>query len=140
MRCIIPIVLLAIGASAAETLDPSVKPMRAVIDRYAEDLDALERRYSLRDAESRNDRLARFQQEQLDKLHQLKFSDLDVEGRIDYALLKTKCETELKEIARRRKQFEEAAALVPFASTVFQLEETRRRMEPTEPEAAARAL
>src|SRR3954462_8631966 len=83
MRCIIPIVLLAVAASAAEPLDPSVKPMRAVIDRYAEDLEALERRYSLRDAESRNERLARYHQEQLDKLRQLKFSDLDVEGRID---------------------------------------------------------
>src|SRR5213594_139052 len=129
MRCIIPIVLLAIAASAAETLDPSVRPMRAVIDRYAEDLESLERRYSLRDAESRNERLSRFQEEQLEKLRQLKFSDLDVAGRIDYALLKTKCETELKELAHRRKQFEEASALVPFAATVFQLEESRRKME-----------
>ena len=140
MRCIIPIVLLAIAASAAETLDPSVRPMRAVIDRYAEDLESLERRYSLRDAESRNERLSRFQEEQLEKLRQLKFSDLDVAGRIDYALLKTKCETELKELAHRRKQFEEASALVPFAATVFQLEESRRKMERSDGEAAAKAL
>jgi uncharacterized protein (DUF885 family) len=140
MRCIIPILFLALAASAAEPLDPSVKPMRAVIDRYAEDLEALERRYSLRDAESRNERLAQFYREQIEQLRALNFSDLDVAGRIDYALLTTKCESELKELAHRRKQFDEAAALLPFAGAIFELEETRRGMKPLEPEMAARVL
>ena len=140
MRCIIPILLLALAASAAEPLDPSVKPTRAVIDRYAEDLEALERRYSLRDAESRSERLAQFYQQTLEKLRQLKFPDLDVAGRIDYALLKTKCEAELKELAHGRKQFEEASGLIPFASAILELEESRRNMEAAEPEAAARTL
>jgi hypothetical protein len=140
MRCIIPILLFAISASGAETLDPSVKPMRAVIDRYAEDIEALERRYSLRDAKSRRERLGDFHREQLEKLRQLKFSDLDVAGRIDYALLKTKCESELKELAHRHKQFEETGGLIPFAATIIQLEETRRKLEPADPEAAAGSL
>jgi uncharacterized protein (DUF885 family) len=140
MRRIIPILLLALAASAAEPLDPSVKPTRAIIDRYAEDLEALERRYSLRDAESRSERLAQFYQQTLEKLRQLKFSDLDVAGRIDYALLKTKCEAELKELAHGRKQFEEASGLIPFASAIFELEQVRRNMQPSDPEAAARTL
>ena len=140
MRCIIPLLLLAVAASGAETLDPSVKAMRAVIDRYAEDSEALERRYSLRDAEFRNERLQQFYREQLEQLRQLKFSDLDVAGRIDYALLKAKCESELKELAHGRKQFEETGGLVPFAAALFELEEARRGMKPSEPEAAARVL
>jgi uncharacterized protein (DUF885 family) len=114
--------------------------MRAVIDRFAEDLEALQRRYSLRDAASRDERLAQHYQQALEKLRQLKVSDLDVAGRIDYALLKTKCEAELKELAHDRKQFEEIGALVPFASTIFELEEVRRKMEPADPAAAARTL
>lgn len=140
MRCITPILLLVVAAAWAETLDSSVKPMRAVIDRFDQDLDALERRYSLRDAESRGERLREFYQQTLEQLRPLNFSDFDVAGRIDYALLKTKCEAELKELAHRRKQFEEAAALVPFAGEVFELEEKRRNMEPSDPETAARVL
>jgi len=140
MRCIIPILFLAVAAHAEDLLDPSVKPMRAVIDRFAEDSEALARRHSLRDAESRSDRLARYYREQLDRLQELKFSDLDVAARIDYALLRTKCESELKDLTHRRMQFEETGALIPFANAVFQLEEGRRSMKPPEPEHAARVL
>src|SRR4051812_47500895 len=73
-------------------LDSSVKPMRAVIDRWHEDLQALHRRYQGPDSKTREERLGRFYQEHLDKLQQLDFSGLDVEGRIDFVLLKTKCE------------------------------------------------
>ena len=140
MRCVIPMLLLAVAVYGEEMLDPSVRPMRAVIDRFSEDSEALERRYSLRDAESRKDRLSQFYREQLDRLQQLKFAELDVEGRIDYTLLRTKCEAEIHELTYRRKQFEEAGGLVPFANAVFELEESRRSMKPPEPESAARVL
>lgn len=140
MQRIIPIFLFAACLTHAEVLDPSVKPMRAVIDRHAEDLEALERRYSLRDTEARQERLSAFYREHLKKLNEVKLSELDVAGRIDYVLLKTRCEAELKELAHRRKQFEEAGALVPFAGKIFELELARRNMEPVDPEAAARTL
>ena len=140
MRCIIPILFLVVSVSAAELLDPSVKPMRAVIDRYAEDNEALERRYNLPDAESTNERLAQFYRQQLEQLRDVKFSELDVAGRIDYALLRTKCGAELKELAHRRKQFEGTGALLPFAAAIFELEESRRSMKAIDPEAAARTL
>src|SRR5436190_6171920 len=98
MRCVIPMLLLAVAACGEEILDPSVKPMRAVIDRFSEDSEALERRYSLRDAETRKDRLTQFYREQLDRVQQLKYSDLDVAGRIDYALLRARCEAEIHEL------------------------------------------
>ena len=140
MRCVIPFLLVAAAVYGEDMLDPSVKPMRAVIDRFADDSEALERRYSLRDADSRSERLTRFYREHLERLQQLKYSDLDVAARIDYALLRTKCESELKELTHRRKQFEETGALIPFANAVFQLEEDRRSMKPPEPEPAARVL
>lgn len=140
MRYLISVLFLALAAYGAEMLDPSVKPMRAVIDRFAEDSEALERRYSLRDAESRSERLAQFYREQLARLQQLKFSDLDVAARIDYILLRTKCDSELKELAHRRKQFEETGSLIPFANAVFELEQARRNMKTPEPELAARTL
>lgn len=134
------VIFLAIVAIRGETLDPSVGPMRAVIDRHAEDLEALERRYNLRDTEGRRERLAAFYREQLEKLKGAKFSDLDVAGRVDYVLLRTKCEAELKKLAHRRNQFEEMASLIPFAEKVFELESARRSMERIDPEAAARTL
>jgi len=140
MRCVIPFLLVAAAVYGEDMLDPSVKPMRAVIDRFADDSEALERRYSLRDADLRSERLTRFYREHLERLQQLKYSDLDVAARIDYALLRTKCESELKELTHRRKQFEETGALIPFANAVFQLEEGRRGMKPPEPEPAARVL
>ena len=140
MRCVIPFLLVAAAVYGEDMLDPSVKPMRAVIDRFADDSEALERRYSLRDADLRSERLTRFYREHLERLQQLKYSDLDVAARIDYALLRTKCESELKELTHRRKQFEETGALIPFANAVFQLEEDRRSMKPPEPEPAARVL
>ncbi|HTD87622.1 MAG TPA: DUF885 family protein, partial [Candidatus Binatia bacterium] len=140
MRCVIPMLLLAVAACGEEILDPSVKPMRAVIDRFSEDSEALERRYSLRDAETRKDRLTQFYREQLDRVQQLKYSDLDVAGRIDYALLRARCEAEIHELTYRRQQFEETGSLVPFANAIFDLEESRRSMKSPEPESAARAL
>jgi uncharacterized protein DUF885 len=140
LRCILPFFFIAMVSLGAETLDSSVKPMRAVIDRYAEDIEALERRYSLRDGESRRERLIEFYQHTLDTLRQLKFTDLDVAGRIDYALLRTKCESELKEMAHSQKQFEETTALIPFAGEIFALEQTRRNMEQADPQAAAKVL
>lgn len=121
-------------------LDPSVKPMRGVIDRWNDDLRALQRRYGVGDSKTRAERLSRFYQEYLKQLQQMDFSRLDVPSRIDFVLLKTKCESELKDIQHEQKQFAEIADLVPFAESIIRMEEARRRMDPIDSEEAARTV
>lgn len=127
-------------AAAQEALDPSVSPMRAVVDRYATDRRALERSFDIPDSAMRQDRLSEFEQNQLKALEKIDFDKLDQAGKIDYLLLRNKVKLELSELARHHKQAQEAAPLVPFGPVIRDLEERRRRMEPLDAPAAAKTL
>src|SRR5437870_1334325 len=126
--------------TAPAELDPSVQPMRGVIDRWNDDLRALQRRYGVSASKAGAERLSRFYEEYLDKLKQMDLSGLDVAGRIDFVLLKTKCELELKDIGREEKQFNEVSDALPFAEPIIRLEEARRRMDRIDPEEAAKVV
>jgi dipeptidyl-peptidase-4 len=138
LLAIVGVLTLASVCPAAD--DTSVTPMRDVIDRYAEDRGALHRAHDLRLSPSRHERLKRFSDEQLGALDKVEFDRLDQAGRIDYLLLRNELRFQLKQMKHRRQEMDEAAALLPFAQTVVQLEEARRRVDDVDPEHSARAL
>ena len=62
-------------------------------------------------------------------------------GRIPFTLLfKNQLEYELRQLDTRAKNFAEASAFLPFAQTIIDLEESRRRMESIDSAKAAATL
>jgi hypothetical protein len=62
-------------------------------------------------------------------LNKQNFDSLNHEEQIDYLLFKNYLEHEQRELDRGAKQFEEMSALIPFAKTISDLEDSRRRLE-----------
>ena len=120
--------------------DATVSVMRGVIDSYTQDLAALDRRYELPGSDAEHGRLARFFQDRLEELKQVNFDALDQAGRVDYLLLQNRLRFEIKQLEYGKKQFDEAAPLLPFAGPIVGLEEGRRRMEKLDAEKAAHEL
>src|SRR5690242_13561358 len=79
--------------------DAAADVMRAMVERYALDRDALGRRYP--DSEAERERLTRFRDERLKELDAVDFEKLGRAGRIDYLLLRNKIAFEEKEQAHR---------------------------------------
>jgi len=104
--------------------------MRNVIESYSNDRGSLSRTYPDGLTPSRRTRFKQFYEQWRDSLSKLDFDALGPDGRIDYLLFKNHLNHELLQLEIQAKQLAESEALIPFAKTVFELEETRRRMEP----------
>ena len=116
-------VLAAQGSSA---LDPSVPPMRALIERFSADQATLLSVYADPLAPAARARNAAFYREQHALLATIDFNALDQEGKADYlsfANLLTQLEHQL---ALDERQWSEVAPLLPFAPAIFALEAARR--------------
>jgi len=132
--------------------------MRGFIERYAVDRRSLNRYYAVEkqelgaERESRGQRLAaemspayrarmkKLDGEWLDRLERMDFDAMNEDGRIDYLLLRNYLRHELRQLDLQAKAFSEAAPLVPYAPSILDLEEARRRMEPIDPAQAAALL
>src|SRR5262249_52741594 len=73
-------------------------------------------------------------------LAKLDVSKYSKAARADLQELRKKVESERQELETQAKELAAVAALVPFAPTIIQLEEARRRMEKVQPAAAAGRL
>ncbi len=114
--------------------------MRGVIDNFDEDYGALNRFYS---AQTSPNRLARFRQLYADYLSILSRTDFDTlshDEQIDHLLFKNYLDHEQKELARFEAQLREMDALIPFALTISNLEDSRRRLETLDPAKTADTL
>ncbi len=103
--------------------------LRGAIEKFSEDYGILNRFYS---AQTSPNRSARFKQLNADWLTMLEKQNLDAlnhDERIDYLLFKNHLEHEQRELDRRAKQMDEMSALVPFARTISDLEDSRRKLE-----------
>ncbi len=111
-----------------------------IIGRYEADAGSLRRAWPPGPSPARADRFRRFQREWLAALEGLDYDALDRPGKVDYLLLRNHIGHELAQIDRQDAQATETAPLLPFASTVHELEEARHRFEPVDPAAAATLL
>ena len=134
--CLLAVVRAAVGADA----DPSVSPMRAIIDTYAEDRGAVSRSYSVPTSAARDERLRSFYAQRLAALDAVGFDQLDHAGKVDYLLLRNELRYALKQLGHRRRELEEVASLLPFAGSIAELEQARRRVGDVDAASNAKSL
>lgn len=103
--------------------------LRGVIEKFSEDYGSLDRFYTAPFSANRTARFRAFFAEWLSLLEKQNFDSLNHDEQVDYLLFKNYLTHELKESDRRAKQFEEMSALLPFAKTISDLEDARRRLE-----------
>lgn len=103
--------------------------LRGVIEKFAEDAGSLERFYTARESNNRAARFRAFHSDWLGFLNRQNFDALNADEKIDYLLFKNYLAHEIKESDRRGKQLEEMSALLPFAKTISDLEDSRRKLE-----------
>jgi uncharacterized protein (DUF885 family) len=109
--------------------DSRPSEMRAVIERYTADRGSLARFYSVDASSARQARMKQFYTDWLATLAKLDFDSMSQDGRIDYLLFKNHLDHELRQLDLQVKALAEVATLVPFAQTITDLEDARRRME-----------
>jgi uncharacterized protein (DUF885 family) len=114
--------------------------MRDFIERYVVDRGSLLRSYPVEASPSRRGRLKQFYAEWLEALHARKFDALGLDDRVDYLLFNSHLDYELRQLEIQARNLAETAAAVPFAQTITDLEEARRRMENIDSAKTAAAL
>ncbi|HKY42308.1 MAG TPA: DUF885 family protein [Pyrinomonadaceae bacterium] len=121
---------LAIQVPAQNGARAPVSEMRSSIERYTVDRGSLARSYPVAVSRARRERFKKFYTEWLNSLQSLNFDSMNQDGRIDYILFKNHLEYELRQLDIQARQLTEIELLLPFATKIIELEETRRRMEP----------
>src|SRR5258707_6623649 len=123
------------AAGAKETPDTGEtqvpeSEMRVIIEYYVVDRGSLARSYPVASSPARRDRFRKFYADALERIQKLAFDSMSQEGKADYVLFKNHLEHELRQLDIEEKQLAEIQPLIPFARTIVDLEEARRRMEP----------
>lgn len=117
-----------------------VSEMRSQIERYAVDRGSLGRSYTVGYSTTRRDRFKKFYSDWLASLQKLDFDSMSQDGKIDYVLFKNHLEYELRQLDIQARQISQIEPLLPFAKTIADMEEARRRMEPIDSAKAAALL
>jgi uncharacterized protein (DUF885 family) len=104
--------------------------LRGAIEKYWEDYGILNRFFSAHTSPNRSARLKQLNADWLTIINKQNFNTLNHDEQIDFLLFKNYLEHEQRELDRRAKQIDEMSALLPFARTISDLEDSRRRLEP----------
>jgi uncharacterized protein (DUF885 family) len=126
------IILSFVVSATAQTLDvynESPSRLRGMIEKFEEDYGAFNRFYTAYTSPNRAARMRELYQEYLTALGRQNFDSLNQDERVDHILFRNYLDHELKELARYEAQLSEMTALIPFAKTISDLEDSRRRLE-----------
>jgi uncharacterized protein (DUF885 family) len=121
-------------------LDLSNSEMRVAIERYVADRGSLSRSYPVEMSPARLTRFKQFYSDWLALIGKMNFDTMGQDGRIDYVLFKYHLNHELQQLDVQARALAEIAPLLPFAQTITDLAEARRRMEKIEPPKVAALL
>lgn len=132
--------LLAWMVAAPPELDANASALRPALERYAADEAVLQRKYPPVLGPERRERLRAFYDEWLANLQQYRFPDLNAESRIDWVLFHNQLRKELRSLALQDQAEAATAPFVPFRAAIRDLESSRARMLPVDPEKAAATL
>jgi uncharacterized protein (DUF885 family) len=113
----------------AQDLDSSKSELRSMIERYTADRGSQNRSSPIDFSPARIARMKQFYAEWQANLAKVNFDTMSQDGRVDYLLFKNQLDYEARQLDTRARNFQEASAMVPFAQTIIDLEESRRRME-----------
>ncbi len=130
----------ASDAPDLKDLDSSPSELRSLIERYVVDRGSLSRSYPVEISPARQARFKQFYSDWLATLAKLNFDSLSQDGKVDYLLFKTHLNHELQQVELQSKSLAEIAPLAPFAQTITDLAEARRRMEKIDPAKIAATL
>ncbi len=114
--------------------------LRDTVERYTLDQAGLGRRYAVDYDPTRRQRLRAFFQEWLGRQARVGYDRLGVEGRIDWHLLGNAARRELAHLELEDRRYREMLRFAPFADTITELIESRRRMETARPRETAATL
>ncbi len=114
--------------------------LRPILERFQADEADLNRIYALRLSANRKKRLAELYSVSMKSLASLNFDKLSFDGQIDYVLYRNYLERHARQLEIEAKDQSKYAKLIPFAATITDSEEARRRMEPVDQERSASAL
>jgi uncharacterized protein (DUF885 family) len=134
---------LAISAQRTDDLAAYNEPpsrLRGVIEKYEEDYGSLDRFNTAYTSPTRIARLRELYADYLSLLARQKFDSLNHDEQIDYVLFRNYLDHEQKELTRYEKQLSEMEGILPFARTISDLEDTRRRLETIDPAKTAALL
>ncbi len=117
--------------SAAEVTEIVQPPseMRGYIERYSTDYDAIDRGYGMPISPARTERMRQFYRLWGTILDGLKFESMGEEDQADYLLFKNYLRHELRQLDIDAKKYAEEDPLLPFAKTVSDLEDARRKFQ-----------
>lgn len=110
-------------------LDNSKSELRSVIERYVADRGSLARSYPVESSPNRQARFKQFYADWLAQIGKMNFDAMSQDGKVDYVLFRNHLEHELKQSEIDGKALAEVAPLLPFAQTITDFAEARRRME-----------
>jgi len=122
------------------SFNESPSRLRGMIEKYEEDYGSLNRFYTAFTSANRANRLRELYREYLTALDRQNFDSLNHDEQVDYLLFRNYLDHELKELARGEAQFAEMEPLMPFAKTISDLEDARRRLEFVDPAKSAALL
>ena len=114
--------------------------MRALVERYRADERSLQQFYPLLYSSTRIGVLREFYEAWRVGLEKMDFVKLDVQGRIDWLLLRNRAIGALAELDQDDRRWKEMEALVAFAPGLWRLEESRQRVDAVSGRDAAGAL
>jgi uncharacterized protein (DUF885 family) len=114
--------------------------MRALIERWRVDRDALRRFFDVPGASASRARMRELSEAWLAEIARLDYDALPRGEQIDWQLLDGELRHELRSLELEGQRADEMAALLPFAAEIAGLEEARRRFEEREPEQVAGQL
>lgn len=134
------IVSLSLIGHAQTTDAEAPSRLRQVIENYDQDRGAFGRWYSAETSPVRRDRFKRLFEQKLADLARLDFDKLEHHEKVDYLLFQNHLRRELQELDRNAVQLAEMDAIIPFAQTISDLEDQRRRLEPINAEKSAGIL
>ncbi len=102
--------------------------LRGVIERYQADRGSVQRSAGMA-TPARRQQMKDFHQQWLDRLATLDFDTLGHGEQVDYLLFKNYLQHEIRELELRGKTDDEVAPFIPFAQTIYDLDEARRQLE-----------
>lgn len=126
--------------SPNHVLSHPISELAVLVERFLADRGTITRRYSVDYSTARRNELIQLYTGWLSRLKELNFESLDQEGRIDYILLNNLIRSEIVHLNRDIAKSAEINANVPFATTIANLQDTRRELKAVDAPAAAQAL